>query len=89
MARPLPTPRSRGRSASRQRSARVLAIALGVAVLGAVANTALGPNGITASTLDAAAHRVFVGVLIAAVLMLVAVATLPRVIRGVDRQPAA
>jgi len=68
---------------------RSIGSALGVAVLGAVANTALGPNGITASTLDAAAHRVFVGVLIAAVLMLVAVATLPRVIRGVDRQPAA
>src|SRR5690606_2471046 len=66
---------------------RSIGSALGVAILGAVANTALGPNGPTPSTLDTAAHRVFVGVLIAAVLMLVAVATLRRVIQGVDGRP--
>jgi EmrB/QacA subfamily drug resistance transporter len=67
---------------------RSIGSALGVAILGAVANTALGPNGPAPSTLDTATHRVFVGVLLAAALMLVAVATLPRVIRGVDPRPA-
>jgi EmrB/QacA subfamily drug resistance transporter len=66
---------------------RSIGSALGVAILGAVANTALGPDGLTPSTLDTAAHRVFVGVLIAAVLMLGAVATLPRVIRGPENPP--
>jgi Arabinose efflux permease len=65
---------------------RSIGSAVGVAILGAVANTALA-NGPTPSTLDTAAHRVFVGVLIAAVLMLAAVAALPRVIRAHESQP--
>jgi hypothetical protein len=59
---------------------RSIGSAVGVAVLGAIANAALGPGGPTPSTLDRASHLVFLGVLTAAVLMIVAVATLPRVI---------
>jgi len=59
---------------------RSIGSAVGVAVLGAIANAALGPAGPTPSTLDRASHHVFLGVLVAAVLMLLAVATLPGVI---------
>jgi EmrB/QacA subfamily drug resistance transporter len=68
---------------------RSIGSAVGVAVLGAIANATLGPAGPTPSTLDTASHHVFLGVLGAAVLMLVAVATLPRVVTEVERaQPA-
>ena len=70
---------------------RSIGSAVGVAVLGAIANAALGPDGPTPSTLDTAAHNAFLGVLVTAVLMLVAVATLPRVIAEAaqpTREPA-
>jgi EmrB/QacA subfamily drug resistance transporter len=63
---------------------RSIGSAVGVAILGAVANAAIGATSPTPATLDTAAHQVFVGVLVAAVLMLIAVATLPRVITEVQ-----
>jgi EmrB/QacA subfamily drug resistance transporter len=69
---------------------RSIGSAVGVAVLGAIANATLGPAGPSPSTLDEASHHVFLGVLAAAVLMLLAVATLPRVINEAGQaQPAA
>jgi EmrB/QacA subfamily drug resistance transporter len=59
---------------------RSIGSAVGVAVLGALANTQLTVQPPTPAALDAAAHLVFVGVLVAAGLMLVAITTLPRVI---------
>jgi EmrB/QacA subfamily drug resistance transporter len=58
---------------------RSIGSAVGVAVLGAIANAALGPGGPTTSTLDRASHSVFLGVLAVAVLLVVAVATMPRI----------
>lgn len=57
---------------------RSIGSAVGVAILGAIANAALGHDAPTLSTLDSAAHRVFLGVLAAATLLLLAVATMPR-----------
>ncbi|WP_188940805.1 MFS transporter [Nakamurella endophytica] len=58
--------------------ARSLGSAVGVAVLGAVANTRLGDGTPAPADLAAAAHDVFVGVVVVAVLMVAAVALLPR-----------
>ncbi len=59
---------------------RTIGSAVGVAVFGAIANALLGPGDPTPSTLDLAAHGVFLGVLGAAVLMAVAIAAMPRVV---------
>lgn len=66
---------------------RSIGSAVGVAVLGAIANAALGPNGPTPSSLDRATHHVFLGVAIVASLMLLAVATMPRVVTEATEQP--
>jgi EmrB/QacA subfamily drug resistance transporter len=64
---------------------RSLGSALGVAVFGAIVNATLGPaaaaaNGgrVPAGPLTAAVHRVFIGIVVLAVLMVVAVRALPR-----------
>jgi MFS family permease len=64
---------------------RSLGSSLGVAVFGAMANAALGPAAAAlngghppAGPLTAAVHRVFIGVLVIAALMVVAVRALPR-----------
>jgi EmrB/QacA subfamily drug resistance transporter len=56
---------------------RSIGSAVGVAVFGAVANAAVRADGHNASTLDTASHRVFLAVLVAAVLMTAAIATIP------------
>jgi hypothetical protein len=68
--------------------ARSMGSALGIAVFGAIANAALsagtlgdtegGAGGVPASALAPALHEVFVGVAAVAVLMLGAVALMPR-----------
>jgi Na+/melibiose symporter-like transporter len=67
---------------------RSIGSAIGVAIFGAVANAILGPGDPTPSTLDNAAHGVFLGVLAASILMVVAVAAMPRAVaEHVEPQP--
>jgi EmrB/QacA subfamily drug resistance transporter len=61
--------------------ARSIGSAVGVAVFGAVGNALLRGADPTPSTLDPAAHGVFIGVLGVAVLMVIAVATMPRAVQ--------
>jgi EmrB/QacA subfamily drug resistance transporter len=60
---------------------RSIGSAVGVAVFGALANAALGSGERTASRLDVASHHVFLASLVAATLMVVAIATIPAVVR--------
>ncbi len=55
--------------------------AVGVAVFGAIANAALGPGEPTPSTLDRASHNVFLAVLVGAILMAIAIVTMPKTVR--------
>jgi EmrB/QacA subfamily drug resistance transporter len=64
---------------------RSLGSSLGVAVFGAIVNAALGPDAsavtggrVPGGPLTAAVHRVFIGILVLAVLMVVAARALPR-----------
>jgi Na+/melibiose symporter-like transporter len=67
---------------------RSIGSAVGVAVFGAVANSMIGRSAPSPSTLDRAAHGVFLGVLLAAVLMTIAIATMPRaVLAHAEPQP--
>ena len=60
---------------------RSIGSSVGIAIIGAVANASLGGGSgpHTPAALATAAHRVFLGVLIAAVLMLAGLAFIPRV----------
>ena len=58
---------------------RALGSAMGVAVFGAIANAALGGGGRSPAALAYATHHVFVGVLVVALLLAVAVALLPHI----------
>jgi EmrB/QacA subfamily drug resistance transporter len=59
---------------------RSIGSAIGVAIFGAIANATLGPDDQTPAQLSRAAHHVFLGVFVAAALMLVAVAAMPKVV---------
>ncbi|KUL41511.1 disulfide bond formation protein DsbA [Actinoplanes awajinensis subsp. mycoplanecinus] len=64
---------------------RSLGSALGVAVFGAVANAVLGSGEVTAAGLTTAVHRIFLGIVIVAAVMVVLAALLPAVSRADDR----
>ncbi|GAA2881316.1 MFS transporter [Actinoplanes cyaneus] len=64
---------------------RSLGSALGVAVFGAVANAVLGSGAVTAAGLTTAVHRIFIGIVIVAAVMVVLAAFLPGVSR--EEQP--
>jgi len=57
---------------------RSLGSALGVAVFGAIANATVGPGAVDPGRLTVAVHRIFVGVLLLAVIMVALGALLPR-----------
>jgi hypothetical protein len=57
---------------------RSLGSALGIAAFGAVANATIGSAGVRPDTLTAAAHRIFLGQVVIAALMIVVVAVMPR-----------
>ena len=63
---------------------RSLGSSLGVAIFGAIANATIGSDQADAAHLATAVHRIFIGLVIIAVLMIIAVLLLPR---G-DRPPA-
>ncbi|BCJ39929.1 MFS transporter [Actinoplanes ianthinogenes] len=65
---------------------RSVGSALGVAVFGAVANAVLGSGAVTAAGLTTAVHRIFIGVVVVAALMVVLAALLPA---DTPQQPAA
>ncbi|GAA2687310.1 MFS transporter [Actinoplanes palleronii] len=64
---------------------RSLGSALGVAVFGAVANAVLGSGEVTAAGLTTAVHRIFLGIVLVAAVMVVLAALLPAVSRADDR----
>ncbi|GIE76953.1 MFS transporter [Actinoplanes philippinensis] len=71
---------------------RSLGSALGVAIFGAVANAVLGSGAPTAAGLTTAVHRIFVGIVIVAAVMVALAALLPggsRVASADDRRTAA
>ena len=57
---------------------RSLGSALGVAVFGAIANAALAAAPVDPAGLTAAVHRIFIGLVLVAVVMVVLAALLPR-----------
>jgi hypothetical protein len=57
---------------------RSLGSSLGVAVFGAVANAVIGAAGVQPATLTTAVHRIFLGQVVIAALMIVMVALMPR-----------
>ena len=63
---------------------RSVGSALGVAVFGAIANDVLGSGAVTAANLTTAVHRIFIGIAIVAVVMVVLAALLPAVRREDD-----
>jgi EmrB/QacA subfamily drug resistance transporter len=68
---------------------RSLGSSLGVAVFGAIANAAIGAGPVDPDNLTTAVHRIFIGLVAVAVLMLALAALLPRHDRPVvDREPA-
>ena len=56
---------------------RSLGSSLGVAVFGAIANAAIGPGPVTAGHLTTAVHRIFIGIVVVAVLMVALAALMP------------
>jgi EmrB/QacA subfamily drug resistance transporter len=60
---------------------RSIGSAVGVAVFGAIANATLGDGEQTPEQLSRASHHVFLAVLVAAVLMVIALSTMPKVVR--------
>jgi EmrB/QacA subfamily drug resistance transporter len=79
----------RGQVTGASMFSRSIGSSLGVAVFGAIANATLGAGSPDPSTMDRAAHNVFLGVLVAAVLMVVAVATMPKTVEEhVEASPA-
>jgi EmrB/QacA subfamily drug resistance transporter len=56
---------------------RSLGSSLGVAVFGAIANAAIGHGKVTAVHLTTAVHRIFIGIVVVAVLMVVLAALMP------------
>jgi EmrB/QacA subfamily drug resistance transporter len=56
---------------------RSLGSSLGVAVFGAVANAVIGHGPVTAEHLTTAVHRIFIGIVVVAVLMVVLAALMP------------
>ncbi len=56
---------------------RSLGSSLGVAVFGAVANAVIGHGPVTADHLTTAVHRIFIGIVVVAVLMVVLAALMP------------
>ena len=69
---------------------RSLGSAVGVAVFGAIANAVLGSGPVTAAGLTTAVHRIFIGIVIVAAVMVVLAALLPGTSRDdlSDRQEA-
>jgi multidrug resistance protein len=67
---------------------RSLGSAIGVAVFGAIANATLGPGPASPASLARASHHVFIAVAVAAVLMTIAVAAMPRPPTTVADDPA-
>jgi EmrB/QacA subfamily drug resistance transporter len=57
---------------------RSLGSSLGVAVFGAIANAAIGDGTVTAAHLTTAVHRIFIGIVVVAVLMVVLAALMPK-----------
>jgi EmrB/QacA subfamily drug resistance transporter len=57
---------------------RSLGSSLGVAVFGAIANAAIGQGEVTAPHLNTAVHRIFIGIVVVAVLMVVLASLMPR-----------
>jgi EmrB/QacA subfamily drug resistance transporter len=57
---------------------RSLGSAVGVAVFGAIANATVGTSAVTAGALTTAVHRIFVGLVIVAVLLIVMAVLIPR-----------
>ena len=57
---------------------RSLGSALGVAVFGAIANAAIGHGPVDPATLTTAVHRIFIGIIIVAVVMIGLAALVPR-----------
>jgi EmrB/QacA subfamily drug resistance transporter len=57
---------------------RSLGSSLGVAVFGALANAAIGPGRVTPEHLATAVHRIFIGIVVVAVLMVVLAALMPQ-----------
>jgi MFS family permease len=56
---------------------RSLGSSLGVAVFGAIANAVIGPGAVTAAHLTTAVHRIFIGIVVVAVAMVVLAALMP------------
>jgi EmrB/QacA subfamily drug resistance transporter len=56
---------------------RSLGSSLGVAVFGAIANAVIGPGAVTAEHLTTAVHRIFIGIVVVAVAMVVLAALMP------------
>ena len=56
---------------------RSLGSSLGVAVFGAIANAAIGSGPVTAGHLTTAVHRIFIGIVVVAVLMVALAALMP------------
>jgi EmrB/QacA subfamily drug resistance transporter len=57
---------------------RSLGSSLGVAVFGALANAAIGHGQVTAAHLTTAVHRIFIGIVVVAVLMVVLASLMPK-----------
>jgi EmrB/QacA subfamily drug resistance transporter len=57
---------------------RSLGSSLGVAVFGAIANAVIGGGPVTAAHLTTAVHRIFIGIVVVAVLMVVLAGLMPR-----------
>jgi EmrB/QacA subfamily drug resistance transporter len=57
---------------------RSLGSSLGVAVFGAIANAAIGHGAVTPAHLTTAVHRIFIGIVVVAVLMVVLASLMPK-----------
>jgi hypothetical protein len=68
---------------------RSLGSALGVAVFGAVANAVVGSGAVEPARLTDAVHRIFIGMLLVSVVMVVLAGLIPRSADQVTAEPAA
>jgi MFS family permease len=68
---------------------RSVGSAVGAAVFGAIANAVVGTGAVDPARLTDAVHRIFIGMLLVAVVMVVLAALIPRAADAVTAEPAA